>query len=143
MSLVSLKNCGKYQRKIYPDHPDLCLSQYCNLYRICRTHYLLNITKTSKVTFENSKASTLAKIFRRKTMCYSNSVLVISAIFVILPLLTQSQVFFGNEGSRRPSSDFFFPNTETNNNKGSQKNDVSLRNILGLEGEQQNIVGRL
>ena len=77
-------------------------------------------------------------------MCYSNSVLIISAIlFVILPLLTQSQVFFGNEGSRRPSSDFFFPNTETNNNKGSQKNDVSLRNILGLEGEQQNIVGRL
>merc|ERR1711971_516846 len=84
----------------------------------------------------------LAKIFPRKTMCYSNSVLVISAILVILPLLTQSQVFFGNEGSRRPSSDFFFPNTETNNNKGSQKNDVSLRNILGLEGEQQNIVGR-
>merc|ERR1711971_756197 len=85
----------------------------------------------------------LAKIFPRKTMCcYSNSVLVISAIFVLLPLLTQSQVFFGNEGSRRPSSDFFFPNTETNNNKGSQKNDVSLRNILGLEGEQQNIVGR-
>ena len=96
------------------------------------------------MTFENSKASSLAKIFPRKTMCYSNSVLVISAIFVILlPLLTQSQVFFGNEGSRRPSSDFFFPNTETNNNKGSQKNDVSLRNILGLEGEQQNIVGRL
>ena len=113
------------------------------VYRICRTHYLLNITKTSKVTFENSKASSVAKIFPRKTMCYSNSVLVISAIFVILPLLTQSQVFFGNEGSRRPSSDFFFPNTKTNNNKGSQKNDVSLRNILGLEGEQQNIVGRL
>merc|ERR1711971_1363585 len=84
----------------------------------------------------------LAKIFPRKTMCYSNSVLVISAIFVLLPLLTQSQVFFGNEGSRRPSSDFFFQNTETNNNKDSQKNDVSLRNILGLEGEQQNIVGR-
>merc|ERR1711935_134411 len=83
----------------------------------------------------------LAKIFPRKAMC-SNSVLVISVIFVILPLLTQSQVFFGNEGSRRPSSDFSFPNTETNNNKGSQKNDVSLRNILGLEGEEQNIVGR-
>ena len=95
------------------------------------------------MTFENSKASSLAKIFPRKTMCYSNSVSVISAIFVILPLLTQSQVFFGNEGSRRPSSDFFFQNTETNNNKDSQKNDVSLRNILGLEGEQQNIVGRL
>ena len=113
------------------------------LYSICRTHYLLNITKTSKVTFENSKASSLAKIFPRKTMSSSNSVLVTNAIFVILPLLTQSQVFFGDEGSRRPSSDSFFPNTETNNNKGSQTNDVSLRNILGLEGEQQNIVGRL
>ena len=95
------------------------------------------------MTFENSKASSLAKIFPRKTMCSSNVILVISALFVIQPLLTQSQIYFGNEGSKRPSSDFFFPNTETNNNKGSQKNDVSLRNILGLEGEQQNIVGRL
>ena len=75
----------------------------------------------------------------------SNSALfsVVNIIFLILPLFTKSQVFFGDERIRRPSSDAFFVSSENNGNKGSENNDVNIRNILGLENEKQDIVGRL
>ena len=92
------------------------------------------------MTFEN-KADTHVKEFLEKTMCRISMNFLI--IFVLTPLATKGQVFFGdNSGGnqKRPSSEVFGSSDSNRNNKND---DINIGSILGLEDEKPSIVGRL